>query len=100
MTDLIDKHYSYSVVAASLYSSKLAHSLNNLQDPTNNAFITNLLEAAKRSQTKHSVKKQPVIPDMQVSLCDKYSQSSDVLILRELCIIVFFKGRLNQQYSL
>lgn len=88
LTDLIDKHYSYSVVAASLYSIKWAHSLKNLKDPTNNAFVTNLLETSKRSQTKHVLKKQPVTPDILVSLCDKYSQSSDVLIIRDLCMIV------------
>ena len=88
LTDLMDKQFSYSVIAASLYSIKWAHSMKNLQDPTNNSFVTNLLESSKRIRYKHVVKKQPVTPDILVSLCEKYSASTDVLIVRDLCMIV------------
>ena len=88
LTNLIDKHYSYSVIAASLYSIKWAHSMKNLQDPTNNAFVTNLLESAKRNRYKQVVKKQPVTPELLVTLCDKYSESTDVLVVRDLCMIL------------
>ena len=88
LTDLMDKHYSYSVISASLYSIKWAHSMKNLQDPTNNAFVTNLLESAKRNRSKPIVKKQPVTPELLVCLCEKYSESTDVLVVRDLCMIV------------
>ena len=88
LTDLIDKQYSFSVVSSSLYSIKWAHSLKNCTDPTNNAFVRNLLESAKRSQTKHSTKKQPFTSESLISLCMKYADSTDVLIVRDLCMIV------------
>ena len=88
LTDLMDKHYSYSVISASLYSIKWAHSMENLQDPTNNAFVTTLLELAKRNRSKPIVKKQPVTPELLVCLCEKYSESTDVLVVRDLCMIV------------
>ena len=69
LTDLIDKQYS--VIAALLYSIKWSHSLKNLNDPTNNDFITILLESAKRSRTKQTVKNQPITTDLLVSLCEK-----------------------------
>lgn len=88
LTDLIDKHYSYSVISSAMYSIKWAHSLKNCTDPTNNAFVMNLLESAKRSQSKHIVKKQPFTSESLISLCMKYSDSSDVIVVRDLCMIV------------
>lgn len=88
LTDLIDKKHSYSVISSTLYSIKWAHSLKNLADPTNNSFVTNLLESAKRAQTKHINKKEPVTLDMLKTLCLKYSDSQDVVVVRDLCMIL------------
>ena len=62
--------------------------MKNLQDPTNNAFVTNLFESAKRNRYKQVVKKQPVTPELLVTLCDKYSESTDILVVRDLCMIL------------
>lgn len=88
LTDLIDKQYSYSVISASVYSIKWAHSLKNLPDPTNNMFVTNLLESAKRTQSRSANKKEPVSSEMLISLCLKYRESVDILIVRDLCMIL------------
>ena len=58
--------------------------MENLQDPTNNVFVTNLLESAKRNRSERIVKKQHVTPELLVCLCEKYSESTDVLVVRDL----------------
>ena len=89
LSDLMDKPFSDSVIAASLYSIKWAHSMKNLEDSENNVFATNLLESAtNRFRYKHVAMKQPVTPDILVSLCEKHSASTNVLIVRDMCMIL------------
>lgn len=96
VTDLIDKNVSSSVISATVYSIKWAHSLKNLPDPTNNSFVVNLLETAKRTLSKPVQKKEPISSDSIKQLCDMYSYSTDVLILRDLCmILVAYSGFLR-----
>lgn len=49
LTDLIDRKCSSHVISATVYGIKWAHSMNNLSDPTDNTFVTNLLNSAKRT---------------------------------------------------
>jgi len=96
VTDLIDKNVSSSVISATVYSIKWAHSLKNLPDPTNNPFVVNLLETAKRTLSKPVQKKKPISSDSNKQLCDRYSCRTDVLILRDLCMIfVAYSGFLR-----
>ena len=57
LTDLIDKKASYSVISATAYSIKWVHSLHNQINPTNNSYVTNLLETATRICSKPVNKK-------------------------------------------
>ena len=96
LTELIDKRTSSSVISATLYSIKWAHGLKNLPDPTTNTFVTNLLESAKRTLTKPTVRKEPILSESLITLCNKYSDSTDVYILRDMCMIVLaFNGFLR-----
>lgn len=88
LTQLIDNKCSYSVVSATVYSIKWAHSLKNLADPTDNMFVKNLLEASRRRLTRTVNKKEPVTSEMLIDLCLKYADSTDVLVVRDLCMIV------------
>lgn len=88
ITHLMDIHTSYSVISTTVYSIKWAHSLRSLSDPTDNTFVTNLLESAKRLLSKPVSKKQPVTTDMLIELCSLYTDSSDVIVVRDLCMIL------------
>ncbi len=79
-----------------MYSIKWAHKLRGLKDPTNNHFVTNLVEAAKRRNVRKIVKKDILSTEQIVSLCDKYHDSQNILVLRDLAIIVLcFSGFLR-----
>lgn len=88
ITSLIDKHSSHYVVESALYAIKWAHDLNGYTDPTDNSFVKSLLESAKRLNAKSVVKKDPVNSEMLIELCSLYAGSFDLLILRDLCMIL------------
>ena len=87
LTELLDANSSHHVVSAAIYSIKWAHGLNGLSDPTNNAFVRNLHEAAKRITGHRAVKKDVVTSDIVKELCDKFKDSGDVAVIRDLCMI-------------
>ncbi|MEW8548151.1 MAG: tyrosine-type recombinase/integrase [Candidatus Thiodiazotropha sp.] len=88
LTELLDSGNSDSVITSALYGIKWVHKTCDLQDPTDNTFVSNLVEAAKRIAVRSVKKKQPVTVDMLKSLCAKYSSSSDLLVIRDLCMIL------------
>ena len=83
----MDAHSSHHVVSAAIYSIKWAHGLNGLSDPANNAFVRNLHEAAKRITGHRAAKKEVVTSDIVKELCDKFKDSGDVAVIRDLCMI-------------
>lgn len=96
LTDLMDKRVSSSVISSTVYSIKWAHSLRNLPDPTENLFVKNLLEASKRVLSKPVCKKEPISKDALITLCSKYADTSDVLVIRDLCMmLIAFSGFLR-----
>ena len=93
LTSLIDQGKSPSVVQGAMYSIKWAHKLRGLLDPTANDFVLNVIEAAKRQNSKKVSKKDIFTNDQIVSLCDKYKDTRDILILRDLAFIILcFSG--------
>ena len=96
LTDLLDRGYSDNVVSSVVYSIKWAHNLKNLPDPTDNLFVKNLLDTSKRVSHRPTVKKDPVSSSILIDLCDKYIGSNDILIIRDLCMILLgFAGFLR-----
>jgi integrase len=58
--------------------------------------VKNLLEASKRLLTKPKTRKDIVTTDNLIMLCDKYIQSDDILVLRDLAmILIAFAGFLR-----
>lgn len=103
LTKLIDTGSSYSVVQSAFYGIKWAHTVQGFSDPTENAFVTNLLESSKRQPHKPKVKKEHIDSESIIELCIKYKDSDDIAILRDLCMIVLsFSGflRFNELSSL
>ena len=96
LTHLMDSSCSPGVVQSALYVIKWAHTIRGFADPTDNHYVINLLEAAKRTRTVPVVKKDIVSSEQIIWLCEKYSSSQDILILRDLCIILLcFAGFLR-----
>jgi hypothetical protein len=89
LTKLLDSGSSHNTVQAALYGIKWAHKLRGLFDPTSNYYVTSILESAKRQISVPVVKKDIISSDHVRELCDKYRNSEDLLVLRDLAIIVF-----------
>ena len=78
---------SYHSVNSAFYGIKWAHQMNGLVDPTDNSFVKNILESAKRTAKIPCRKKDPVTSDMIIDLCDKFVDSQDLCTVRNLCMI-------------
>ncbi|XP_021365071.1 uncharacterized protein LOC110457925 [Mizuhopecten yessoensis] len=103
LNHLLGSGVSYSVVAAGVYAIKWAHSLHGFPDPTSNSFVQNLMEASKRHAKKPVCKKEPVTIDNLKSLCDIFGGSGDLLVIRDLAMILLcFAGflRFNELINL
>ncbi|XP_063415844.1 uncharacterized protein LOC134697494 [Mytilus trossulus] len=96
ITNLIDKNCSPTVINSAIYSLKWVHELNGFADPTDNSFVKSLQESAKRLNGKPVNKKEPVSIDIIIELCTKFKDSNDLLIVRDLAMIVLsFSGFLR-----
>ena len=87
LTKLLDAGSTHHVIAAAIYGIKWAHDMNGLDDPTNNAFIRNLHESAKRTTSRKTVKKDVVTANMLIELCNIFVNNHDVIVIRDLCMI-------------
>ena len=96
LTNLIDKQCSSNVINSAIYSIKWAHMLHGFSDPTENAFVKNLQDTAKRLNSKPVVKKDPVNAEILINLCNLHVDSTDLLIVRDLTMILLgFSGFLR-----
>ena len=96
LTELMDSQCSYNVISACAYSIKWAHGLCGKIDPTNNGFVQNLVESAKRLRSKKVVKKDVVTTTMLKELCSLYERSDNLGDIRDLCMILIgFSGFLR-----
>lgn len=96
ITELMDKRSPSSMISNTVYGLKWAHSLRNLPDPTENTFVKNLLESSNRRLSKPKSRKDPISSEDLVTLCNKYTHSSDVIVLRDLSmILIAFSGFLR-----
>ena len=87
ITKLLESSASYSTIAAAVYAISWIHKINGFQDPTQNGFVTNLLDSAKRHKSSNVVKKDAVDSDVIIKLCDLHGSSGDLLVLRDLSMI-------------
>jgi hypothetical protein len=62
--------------------------LHGFDDPTENSFIKNLQGTAKIWNNNPVVKKDPVSTQVLVDLCTIYKDSSDLLVVRDLAMIL------------
>ncbi|XP_063420589.1 uncharacterized protein LOC134705803 [Mytilus trossulus] len=88
LTYLIDKHCSPTVIDSAVYSIKWAHELNGFNDPTNNSYVKSLTESVKRLNGRPVVKKDPINNNILIALCSLYERSEDLLIVRDLTMIL------------
>ena len=87
LSELLNSTKSYQSASSAFYGIKWAHQINGLLDPTDNNFVKNILESAKRTAKKPCQKKDPVTSDLIIELCDSFSQSEDLCTVRSLCMI-------------
>lgn len=96
VTNLLEKQCSHSVISSAVYSIKWVHGINGYSDPTKNCFVQNLIETSKRIARKPKMRKDCVSSDMVKELCELYKHSNDLLLVRDLAMIVIaFSGFLR-----
>ena len=78
---------SYHTVNGAFYGIKWAHRMNGLVDPTDNSFVKNILESAKKTVKPPCRKKDPVTSDIIIELCGRLLESQDLCTVRNLCMI-------------
>ena len=88
LSNLLDQNCSFSVISSVYYAIKWVHSINDFVDPTDNGFVTNLLEAAKRLKSKPVKRKDVISSEMLITLCDQYTDSPSLADLRDLAMIL------------
>lgn len=67
-----------------------------LPDPTKNSYVSSLQESARRVASHPVIKKEPISKDMIISLCSKFIDCNDLLIVRNMLMILFgFAGFLR-----
>ena len=89
ITHLLDTGNSCHSVNSAIYAIKWTHNVNNFTDPTDNGFVTGLQSTARRMPRPEKRRKDPVTSDMLVNLCNKYKDCKDLLIIRDLTMILF-----------
>ena len=93
---LLDSGASCNTVNSAVYSTKWAHKLNNLTDPTDNSVVTSLQEAGRRIACPKKSKKDQVTTEMLIDLCTQFKDCKDLLIIRYLTMILLcFAGFLR-----
>lgn len=96
LTSLLNNGSTFHPVNNAVYGIKWAHDVNGLADPTKNSFVVSVLEASKRVAPKAIQKKEPISTDTLIELCDMYTDSNDLLIIRDLTMILLsFSGLLR-----
>ncbi|MCG8033524.1 MAG: tyrosine-type recombinase/integrase [Candidatus Thiodiazotropha taylori] len=90
LTQLLDKEVNFSVISSTIYSIKWAHNINGKTDPTENGFVSSLLETARRLRSKKVTKKDVVSSEMLKELCSPIvSQACDDLLqVRDVTMIL------------
>ena len=84
------------MISSSLYAIKWLHRINDYEDPTVNPTVSMLVESAKRLNSKPVVKKDIISTEHLVNSCDLYADSQDVIVLRDLTMILLgFSGFLR-----
>ena len=88
LTKLLDSGTSANVISTAIFALKLAHSMNGLADPTENGFVKNMNESAKRLRSSRVVNKDVVSSEMLIELCNIFAGNSNLLVLRDLALIL------------
>ena len=96
LTSLLSNGSSFHPVCNAVYGIKWAHEINGLPDTTTNTFVSSVLEVSKRIAVKPNEKKEPISPDTLIELCNMFKDSVDLLIVRDLAMILLsFSGFLR-----
>ena len=96
ITKLLGSGSSTNVISKPLFALKWAHSLRGLSDSTDIGFVKNLVESAKRLRSSKTLKKDAVTSEMLIELCDRFSGTTNLLLLRDLSMnLVGFAGFLR-----
>ena len=62
-------------------------------DPTESAFVKNLVDSGKRTAKSPVKKKDPVTSDILIKLCSMFLNAKDLLRIRDLAMILLSFSR-------
>ena len=70
---LLQQSYPYSTLESACYGINWAHNLYGFSSPCDSKLVRTVLEAAKRELAKPVLKKEPVTPEMILSICNRFA---------------------------
>lgn len=98
LTHLLDIIFSFHVISSAVYAIRWVHSILGYEDPTEHTFIKNIVEASERNNKARVIKTEVFTTKDLDLLCDNYADSSSLLEVRDLCMILLsFAGFLHYE---
>lgn len=96
LTHVLENGATHHPVNSAAYAIKWTHDSVGLPDPTKTSHVS-FIQGAARIKTSKSVNRKDLITeDVLIELCEKFSDSTDLLIVRSLSMILFsFSGLLR-----
>ena len=85
---LLNSKSSFQVINSYVCAIRWMHNLCGHKDPTDNNHVKILLESSKRNNNGSHNKKDVLSADVIKDLCQKYSESTNLSVLRDLAMIV------------
>lgn len=96
LTHLLENGATQHPINSAEYGIKWAHDCLGFTDPTKKSFVLSIQEAARRKVSKSVNKKEPITKEVLIELCVKFQDSTDLLIVRNLTMMLFsFAGFLQ-----
>lgn len=89
LASLMENGASSQTVTGSVYAIKWVHELHGHKFDAEDPFIKNTVDAAKRQFKPPIKRKDPVTSTMLITLCDKFECSLDLIVIRDLAIMLF-----------
>lgn len=85
LASLIQSSSSSSSVIAAFYGIKWVHELYGIVSPTSSNLVVNVLEAAKRILSTHTIRKEPITADILTSLYLRLYEENNLKNQRIIC---------------
>ena len=89
---LLQQSYPCSALESACYGINWAHNLYAFPSPCDSKLVRDVFEAARREFTKPEIKKEPITPEMILSICNRFAGANanlSDLRLAAICVTAY-----------